>query len=452
MRLNLLLLTLFSFGFINEINSQWTIEHLDESSSYNDNVIKFKNDSIGLFMGDNSKILKSVDAGETWNEIDIETQINVKDFQFVEDSIIYAVGDYYVGAGQNIMSKIIKSADNGDTWDSIYSFNKKQLNSIWFFNLDSGIVAGYDGIYRTRDSVNSWDTVWSITQSGYKYGTIEDISFPVPQIGYAIGEGRTQFNTSHLFDHFLLKTYNSGLTWDTIKTFPSLLTTIEFINRDTGFIATEADAMIILKTTDGGNNWNEIHVIEYNSYSIKTKSIHFISDTTGFAAGAPTAFIPEGPTSFFISKTINGGDSWEIYDTIGIPLNSIFFINDTIGFVSGSYNLIMKSNGIINGLPEDYPWYLPGIGDYINENDMSDSHIKIYPNPTNGMIRVQQTNSSQPIKTIKLLTAAGRIINIMKPISDSELLQIDLSDFAPGMYLIQVTYSDSIELLKVLKK
>jgi photosystem II stability/assembly factor-like uncharacterized protein len=431
------MLTLLSFAFINEVNSQWTIKHLDESSSYYDNVIKFKNDSMGLFVGDNSIILKSVDAGETWNAIDSETQINVKDFQFVDDSVIYAVGG----------SNIIKSMDNGDTWVPIDSFSGKELNSTWFFNNDSGIVAGFDGIYRTRDSGNSWDTVWSIIQSGYKYGTLEDISFPVPQIGYAIGEGRTHLNTSHLFDQFLLKTYNSGVTWDTIKTFPYPPTAIQFINRDTGFIGTGSNPTIILKTTDGGNTWKESEVADYFGYTVK--SIHFISDMTRFATGAPYAMIPEGPTFFFISKTMNGGDSWETYDTIGIPLNSIFFINDTVGFVSGSYNLIMKSNGIINELPEDYPWDLAV---NIDESEMSDPHLRIYPNPTDGMVRIQNIKGSEPARSIKLLTVAGRLIHVLDPGTDHESIQIDLSDLPPGMYLIQVTYPDKNELLKVLKK
>jgi photosystem II stability/assembly factor-like uncharacterized protein len=436
MRLNLLLLILLQITFINEINSQWTIRHIDESSSYYDNVIKFKNDSMGLFMGDNSGILKSTDAGETWKPIHIETQIKVKDFQFVDDSVVYAVGG----------GKVIKSADNGDTWVPVFSFSGKELNSTWFFNNDSGIVAGSGGIYRTRDPVNSWDTVWSIIQFGYKYGTLEGISFPDPKIGYAIGEGRTHLNTSHLFDQFLLKTYDSGLTWDTIKTLPYHLTTIQFINRDTGFIGTESNPTTLLKTIDGGNTWKATGVAaNYNSVN----SIHFISDSVGFAAGAPYAMIPEASTSFFISKTTNGGDSWESYDTLGIPLNSIFFIEDTTGFVSGSYDLIMKSKGGIRGLPENYPWDLVLS---IDENAGSDHHSVIYPNPTDGMATIHQPEDSQPVTIINLLNASGSLIRVVKPLRDSHLMEIDLSDFPPGLYLIQLTYPNRSELLKVLKK
>jgi photosystem II stability/assembly factor-like uncharacterized protein len=446
MRHHPLILILLMLITTKESFSQWKIKYLDETLYTYDNVIKFKNDSFGLFMGSNSVILRSDNTGETWDLINLATDINVKDFQFSDDSVIYAIGDQFTGAGENLSSILIKSSNNGDTWDSITSFSGKQLVTLWFFNNDSGIVAGYDGIYRTVDASISWDTVWSITQFGYKYGELKQLSFPSSEIGYAIGIGSNQLNNPN-FDNFLLKSKNSGVTWDNIRTFPFSLGTIHFLNQDTGFIG--AESSIILKTMDGGISWNETQISEYYN---SVNSIHFSSNMIGFAAGAPSAFIPEGPTSFFISKTINGGDTWESYDTIGIPLNSIYYINDSIGFVSGSFSLIMKSVGGISGLPEDYPWHLVGGGVYIDETEKPDSHIKIYPNPTNGMIWVQQTNRYQPITTIKLITVTGRIIDIMKPISDNEFMQIDLSDLAPGMYLILVTYLNRHELSKVLKK
>jgi photosystem II stability/assembly factor-like uncharacterized protein len=413
--------------------------------SYN-NVIKFKNDSLGLFMGDNSIIMKTEDIGETRFVKELELQINIKDLQFVGDSAIYAVGDNYIGANENLKSNLIKSLDNGETWDSIMSFKGKQLYSLWFFNNDSGIIAGYDGIYRTIDASDSWDTVWSINQFGYKYGEITQLSFPYSEIGYAIGYGRNEHSDLN-FDYFLLKSKDSGVTWDTIKTFPYPLTSIHFLNQDTGFIGTENGR--ILKTINGGPTWLDTKVAE-NSNSVY--SMHFISNMIGFAAGAPGVFIPEGSTSFFIAKTIDGGDTWECYDTIGIPINSIYYINDTVGFISGSNSLIMKSSGKINGLPEDYPWYLVGGDVYINQTEFNNSQIKIYPNPTNGILFIQQSNLTQNIKKIELISAFGAVLDIMKPTDDNDVIQVDLSGLVSGMYLLQLTYTDRYEILKILKK
>lgn len=443
----LFIISLLLSGLLNELNAQWTIKNIDENSFSHSNVIKFKNDSLGLFMGDYSTILKTEDIGETWKEIELNINVNIKDFQYVEDSSIFAIGDYYTGNRENLTSKLIKSEDLGETWDSIANFQGQQLYSLFFYNNDSGIVAGYDGVYRTINSGVSWSKVWSIIEFGYKYGEITQLCFQA-QIGYAIGIGRNQHNNPN-FDYFLLKSKDAGLTWDTIKTFQYPLKTIYFINQDTGFIGTASSSSIVLKTSDGGNTWNETQ-LDNNSNSLN--SIHFTSNMIGFAAGAPSVFIPEGPTSFFISKTINGGETWLSYDTIGLPLNSIYFINDTTGFVSGSYNLIMKSSGIINSLPNDYPWHLVGESVNMDEIKSTDFHIKIYPNPTNGTLWMEQTTFSYPIKTIKLISATGRIVEVMKPLSDKENMQIDMTNFDPGIYFIQVMYLDSQEIIKILKK
>jgi hypothetical protein len=277
--------------------------------------------------------------------------------------------------------------------------------------------------------------------------------FPSPQIGYSIGIGRTQNNNADLFDNFLLKTVDSGLTWNKIKSFPNSLSAIHFLNTDTGFIGTESG--VILKTTDGGVTWNETWAA---SNSLKVNSIQFISEMTGFAVGGSYAVtttstsLSGGGFSFFVSKTSNGGRSWESYDTIGLPLYAIYFLNDTTGFVSGSGNLIMKSNGTIDELPGDYPWHLVDDGSFIKEEKTTGSGIKIYPNPTSGKLKLQWTDVNATISTVKLYNSSGQVIEIKKPELYSKSIQFDLTEMMPGLYFIQIIYSDKTEMMKIFKK
>lgn len=448
MKLLQIILAFLFFQLCTEVKAQWSVKHLDESEYATwSNILKFKNDSLGLFMGDHSVILKSVDAGETWNPVRLKTKVNLYDFQFVDDSTVYATGDYYTGIGQNMTSKLIKSVDNGDTWDSIASFSGKQIYSLHFFSVDSGLVAGYDGIYRTTDSGNHWDLVWSIRQFGYQYGDINQIRFPTSQVGYAIGLGRTQSGAKNNFDNFLLKTTDSGIKWDTICSFKQSLTSLYFLNADSGFIGNESQ--FVLKTINGGHTWTEKEVA--NLYGSTISSFHFISNKTGFATGAPTAMIPEGSSSFFISKTIDGGETWETFNSAGIPLNSIYFMNDTVGFVSGQLSLIMKTTGKINELPADYPWHLVQYG-AVKDINSSNSLVKVFPNPTTGMLTIQLKNPDQPVETIRLLNASGQMMGIGKPKFNSENIPIDLSGLSSGVYLIELTFSNKRELIKVLKK
>ena len=445
MKLTYLILTIFSFIHLS-VNAQWTIKNLDENSQ-KASIVKFKNDSLGFSMEGNSSFLKSENIGETWKEIQLDIKVNIKDFQFIGDSAIFAVGDYYTGNGENMTSILIKSENLGETWDSISNFQGQQLRSLHFFNNDSGIVTGYDGIYRTINSGISWDTVWSIKKFGYKYGGLQQLNFPTSQIGYAIGMGRNQHNNPN-FDNFLLKSTNSGISWDLIKTFSGSLTCINFVNENTGFIGT--NSKFIYKTIDGGYTWTGLPIAR-NNYIIE--SIQFISEMKGFATGGARNYLTSGGGSyFFISKTIDGGETWATYDTLGIPLNSIYFINDSVGFVSGDFLLIMKTNGKINQLPGDYPWHLVGDPNSINPNEFSNSNIKIYPNPTDGILSIRNTDSNKEIKTISLINASGQTIDIRKPVSYNQLTQLDLSDLNSGIYLIKIGFDDKIESMKIIKK
>ncbi len=208
-----------------------------------------------------------------------------------------------------------------------------------------------------------------------------------------------------------------GATWDTIRTFyQETPKSIYFINKDTGFIGTERG--VIYKTLDAGSNWTKIEISNMGGI----RSIQFISEMKGFAVGGAEFFSPTGEDRnslkgngfyhFIISKTIDGGESWISYDTLGIDLFSVYFVNDSLGFVSGRYELIMKSNGNnINQLPEDYPWYLINNGGSgFAEKKQINSDINVYPNPVQETLTIQLKNSGKVIKSISLINTFGQTI------------------------------------------
>ena len=431
------LLVFLLFFWLCNVSAQWAIKHLNETSWFYENILKFRDDSLGLCMGDHSVILKTEDAGETWEAREPDINVNFRDFQFVSDSLVYAVGE----------SRLVKSSDAGDTWHLFQSINGKRFNSLWFFSSDTGFVAGYDGIYRTVDGCSTWDTAWSITQSGYKYGVLKQMNFPTAQIGYAVGFGRNQ-HTNPSFDYFLLKSIDSGASWVSIKTFPDPPESVCFINRDTGFVGTESGD--IYKTSDGGSTWTGSQLAEYG---IPVKSIQFISEMKGFAAGGfMVMLLKDGIYSnFLISETADGGETWKSYDTTGIALNSVWFVNDTLGFVSGDLELIMKSNGITDQLPGDYPWYLFG-GGSIEQKKLPDSRISIHPNPTDGILFVRNMDSDRPIESIRLLSVSGQTIDITDVVSNKDLIQLDLSGLRSGIYFLRIIFADNMEGLKIIKQ
>jgi photosystem II stability/assembly factor-like uncharacterized protein len=445
-----ILRTILVFLFLQfsvDANAQWSVKHLDESRITQGwkNLVKFKNDSLGLLMGDNSLILKSTDAGETWNAKQVDFKMNLHDFQFVGDSTIYAIGDSDFENGESRVSILIKSVDDGETWDSIASFPRQILWSISFLDINTGIVAGYNGIYRTANSGKTWNSVWDVTRFPDWYLELKQIVFANSQVGFAVGVGGPEHGSSK---DLLLKTTDSGLVWDTLFTSQKGLTSIYFINADTGFVDTEPG--FLYKTIDGGHTWSEKKITEqWNGIS----SIQFISDKIGFVVGHHLVMTGGWyPSSFFISKTTDCGETWETFNSPGIPLNSIYFVNDTTGFVSGDFSLIMKSNGIINELPADYPWHLVDDGSAIEDIEDPNSFVKAFPNPTSRILNIQLQNTDQTVQKVRLLNASGQLIDIEKPDLSNESIQIDLSGLISGMYFVQVSFSDKTELVKVMKK
>jgi photosystem II stability/assembly factor-like uncharacterized protein len=442
----LIILSLFLSWAGHELHAQWTVRHLDENAYTYESTIKFMDDTTGLFMGSNSVILKSEDAGETWYSIEVEAGINFTDFQFVNDSVIQAVGYRYPGTGQWTDSELIRSENRGDLWHSLADFSKKQLRTLWFFDNDAGLVAGYDGIYRTVDSGARWDTVWSFHQSGYRSGGVQKLSFPSEQVGYAIGLGL--IGTPLSFHHLLLRTSDSGLTWDIVHTFPHYLETIHFTNQDTGYIGTGAGK--ILKTTDGGNTWNETQVLDWQSVN----SIHFTSANTGFAVGGMELVMTAsgGSLSFFVAKTTDGGENWVSFDTTGIPLTSVYFLNDSIGFVSGWYDLIMKTEGRIDQLPDDYPWHLAGgppgniIG--IDPESEKESLARLYPNPASDVLHVEIDPSLLPATEIIIYNIQG--VALKHKHLQGYNHTINIGSLSKGLYFVSIKNGSRRQLQKII--
>jgi len=134
----------------------------------------------------------------------------------------------------------------------------------------------------------------------------------------------------------IIHTSNGGANWviqntDITKDIKSLF----FINERLGWaVALQLNfdtipfaGTIILKTSDGGNNWIQSM---YPDTNVFMSSIYFLDSLNGFLGGAPK----------FIQYTNNGGVNWNqaISDSAifnGVPVEKILFYNNQIGYASG---------------------------------------------------------------------------------------------------------------------
>lgn len=179
---------------------------------------------------------------------------------------LYAVGR--VGSPANLLT----SHDGGHTWQSkTMDADCKMLFDIWMHDKQIGIAcaASHEDIaqsnaviLKTNDGGNSWQTVYRSTRP---YETTWKASFPTPRVGYV---------------------------------------TIQSYHPDPA-----VKQQRVAKTTDGGNTWTEINLVE--DHAAREFGVGFLTENHGFVGTATGGF-----------ETTNGGVTWQKTD-LGRACNKI---------------------------------------------------------------------------------------------------------------------------------
>ena len=120
------------------------------------------------------------------------------------------------------------------------------------------------------------------------------------------------------------------------------------------------DAGYVFKTSDAGNNWQEIFRSDTN-----LNDIYFLDAETGFACGDDILLI----------RTLDSGKSWTKVkygwnppEAYYAPLKHIEFVNDTAGYLTGGAYF---DRGVIFRTQNHGLWWEP----YHFDNEMSASHF-----------------------------------------------------------------------------
>ncbi|MBT8379030.1 MAG: T9SS type A sorting domain-containing protein [Ignavibacteria bacterium] len=209
-------------------------------------------------------------------------------------------------------------------WEKIASPTSNDLNTLFFIDSLSGYVAGDSGlILYTSNGGGSW-----IQQQSNTNRNIIDLFFLNENLGWAVAwsEGIFPFST------FILKTMDGGNNWDAsqFRQDNVLMYAIYFLDSLTGFTGGNPGA--IFKTTDGGVNWDSTEIANAPFAYFPILKFNFFNDDYGFACGG--AHDIAGITW----KTTNGGDFWEPIDTAYTPpdeLWDIYFIDSANVIAAG---------------------------------------------------------------------------------------------------------------------
>ena len=108
------------------------------------------------------------------------------------------------------------------------------------------------------------------------------------------------------------------------------LTSVQFVDSSTGFVAGEFG--MVLKTIDGGDNWEPVASLPGEFYS---QAAHFVDAERGWAVGLNGAIL----------HTADGGGSWQSQASgVNIPLYGITGAGETL-FAVGENSVVLQYRG-----------------------------------------------------------------------------------------------------------
>jgi len=253
--------------------------------------------------------------------------------------------------------KILRTADAGFTWEIIPSGTDKALYSIRFPDATHGWIVGQDGlILHSADAGKNW-TRQTSGASVYLFS----VDFLDSQEGWAVGDKATYLHTTDGGKTWSLAkiTGSEELSADEqILSEEPILYDVQFVDKNTGWIVGEFGN--IYHTTDGGQNWKTqqetlIGAGIYSSLDIPTFfGASFIDTQNGVVAGLETK----------VARTRDGGTVWkfeplDVKDG-GDPLYQPFQFPDTTAWAVGAAGMVVhqRSTG--------EPWMRVPLGMEVN--------------------------------------------------------------------------------------
>jgi len=329
---------------ISYLNAQWLVQTF---SQYNNIIINFPNSDTGYFFERNGNIKKTVNKGNTWNNLDAQIgylgigkfstpnlgvalglpsklttnggeswitisnnftalgQVNVFDSQFINENIGYHVAlDFYPEPSPCCYDGVVyKSTNSGQNWIEVRLLNGAQFKEANFKNENEGIVLEQSSLDKTTNGGMSWNLNSGISEQ-VPFFSGQSFTDPFRDTIYIAGHNAGDYAA-------IIKSTNNGDSFFVSyrATNFSKLRKIFFLDNNIGYAV--GDTGLIVHTSNGGTNW----LVQNSGTRKKLNGVSFINKDTGYIVG----------DSGLILKTFNGGLTEVWQSSVTSPYN--FFLS-----------------------------------------------------------------------------------------------------------------------------
>src|ERR1017187_2907738 len=251
--------------------SQWEWVNNPISGGFDNLAIEFVNDSTGFILNANHDLLKTVDQGNSWhifqNNFFTTQTINYfphESFMEIKDS---------TGIISGTGGTLYVSHNNGNTWNTVNTGINADLYRISIVSRDTIFIQDYSGnLYETVDRAATWKLI-PLPPYALVSAHGEAFNFANSKIGYVSSQ------------YSLLKTTDGGNNWQEFYPPDPLWnppiehenTQLVFVNAAVGYVGGEGG--MIVKTIDSGKTWTNISLPHIASVT----GMYFITPIIGFA-------------------------------------------------------------------------------------------------------------------------------------------------------------------------
>ncbi len=418
---NLLIVFFFTLFIYTQIClAQWQMQNSGIKGTII--AVGFSNPNQGFAISNDTR-LSTTDGGSFWQSQSYTFDSHLYDVFFINENNGWILRTY---SNQSVFNWTVDFTTNGGiSWQSghMQQTGNWPLYSMYFNNKNNGWTVGTVGlVYRTTNGGIDWTNQVSNTGS-----YLNSVFFADSLNGWAVGDHTNSLGSS------IIKTINGGLNWlqQTEVTLHNLRS-VYFTDINNGWIV--GDYGMVLKTDDGGTNWEFQDCGIDTNYSNNLNKIYFIDDKNGWIVG----------NNGLILHTNNGGQSWNKQES-GTTSNlySLFFIDNDNGWVVGSDGVILHTtNGGISSVDEKTD-RLP------KEFDL----LQNYPNPFNPTTTIKYTIPQENFVTIKVYDALGQNVTTLVNKEKSPgnyIVEFNGSKYPTGIYFYSINVGNYSSVKKMI--
>jgi photosystem II stability/assembly factor-like uncharacterized protein len=409
-------LTLCSLTTI-QLFSQWELQTLSDDGCLEE--IEFTSNATGFVVG-NSVIGKTINGGEIWEwNTSIGGAFRIIDF-INQDTAMVCCFPYL---GEDIMV----TYDGGETWDmpSLYiSVETNDMELVPNGNIINAVGWTFDGseVYVAEDFYSEISSVYLLSSSIPPY----DIDFITNEVGFICGRLDNASGST------VFKTTDGGYSWYTNENMTGPVFEMSFPTVNIGYgIGDEAR---VWKTNDSGESWSMLP-FDFGGFdvvdnSLFLRNIYFFNDTIGYLEVG--IIYPDFTEGIYIYRSIDGGEFWyrtEInYDDFD-GVNSFWCTSEDTCYAVECTEVYKTTNG--GGIDTGT----------VSNNDLSTKVLKLYPNPTSGVISINLPESSLALPILINIYGQKQPFKIVN-LSENKI-EIDFTELPSGIYQIDLIVSSS---------